>query len=147
MDGAQVFSLFPVVTKSKAMERLSYQTTGRLKGCGEGMRFGCGSQSVLGPIEEPSSYGWWLCHSWGLAVGETAVGGGGVTHVPRVGLRCPGCSHGLRTPPLRWRSAGARNPRWPPSPSLGGTRAVGEEPNAKNSHGPWDLLFPRNQWN
>lgn len=34
-DGTQAFPLFPVVTKRKAMERLSYQTTGRLKGQGK----------------------------------------------------------------------------------------------------------------
>lgn len=31
MDGAQAFSLFPAVTKRKAVERISYQTTGRLQ--------------------------------------------------------------------------------------------------------------------
>lgn len=125
MDGAQAFSLFPVVTKSKAKDRLSYETTGRLKGYGEGMRFGCGSRSVLGPREEPSRY----------IAGDPATAGAwqwerreaGVPHVWVCAALTAGVCSGHH-PAGTGRSERARNPLRPPSPSRGGMRAVGEEP-------------------
>ena len=86
-----------------------------------------------------------------LGNGET-----GGERAPCVGLCCSDCRHVLGTPcPTDARGqqeslppASGDCPCWPPSRWLGGSEHHGGgDEIAKNSHGLWDLLFSRNQWN
>lgn len=116
MDETQAFSLFPVVTERKATGQPSYQTTGRLKGSGEGTRWG--SQSSWAQRGAFSLLMVALPQLWLGNGGRREAGG---TQVWVCIALTAGVCFGHTVPHRQSEGAGSSpptsdGPRWPPSP-------------------------------